>query len=88
MSDYLVEIQNERLSFFTPAGEVKALNDVSIHLDKGEVLEEIAEPYEIPGTFLSLPGEILPIQETFPSEIVTAFILDGTGPLGYCGTVP
>ena len=28
MSEYLVEIKNERLSFFTPAGEVKALNDV------------------------------------------------------------
>lgn len=43
MSDYLVEIQNERLSFFTPAGEVKALNDVSIHLDKGEVLGIVGE---------------------------------------------
>ena len=43
MSDYLVEIQNERLSFFTPAGEVKALNDVSIHLDKGEVLGSVGE---------------------------------------------
>ena len=38
MSKYLVDIQNERLSFFTPAGEVKALNDVSIHLEEGEVL--------------------------------------------------
>ncbi len=43
MSDYLVEIQNERLSFFTPAGEVKALNDVSIHLDRGEVLGIVGE---------------------------------------------
>lgn len=25
MSEYLVDIKNERLSFFTPAGEVKAL---------------------------------------------------------------
>ena len=31
-NNYLVDIQHERLSFFTPAGEVKALNDVSIHL--------------------------------------------------------
>ena len=38
MSEYLVDIQHERLSFFTPAGEVKALNDVSIHLNDGEVL--------------------------------------------------
>ena len=36
MSEYLVDIQHERLSFFTPAGEVKALNDVSIHLNDGE----------------------------------------------------
>ena len=38
MSEYLVNIKNERLSFFTPAGEVKALNDVSLHLKEGEVL--------------------------------------------------
>ena len=38
MSEYLVDINHERLSFFTPAGEVKALNDVSIHVKEGEVL--------------------------------------------------
>ena len=43
MSDYLVEIKNERLSFFTPAGEVKALNDVSLHLGEGEVLGIVGE---------------------------------------------
>ena len=43
MSEYLVEIQHERLSFFTPAGEVKALNDVSIHLNDGEVLGIVGE---------------------------------------------
>ncbi len=43
MSEYLVNIENERLSFFTPAGEVKALNDVSIHLDEGEVLGIVGE---------------------------------------------
>ena len=43
MSEYLVDIQNERLSFFTPAGEVKALNDVSIHLNDGEVLGIVGE---------------------------------------------
>ena len=30
MSEYLVDIKDERLSFFTPAGEVKALGGVSI----------------------------------------------------------
>ena len=38
MSEYLVDIKDERLSFFTPAGEVKALGGVSIHLKEGEVL--------------------------------------------------
>ena len=39
----LVEIKNERLSFFTPAGEVKALNDVSIRMHEGEVLGIVGE---------------------------------------------
>ena len=43
MSEYLVDIKNERLSFFTPAGEVKALNDVSICLKEGEVLGIVGE---------------------------------------------
>ena len=43
MSEHLVDIQHERLSFFTPAGEVRALNDVSIHLNDGEVLGIVGE---------------------------------------------
>lgn len=43
MSNYLLNIQNERLSFFTPAGEVKALNDVSLQLKEGEVLGIVGE---------------------------------------------
>ena len=43
MSEYLVDIKNELLSFFTPAGEVKALNDVSIHMREGEVLGIVGE---------------------------------------------
>ena len=43
MSDYLVDIQHERLSFFTPAGEVKALNDVTIQMKEGEVLGIVGE---------------------------------------------
>ena len=38
MENYLVDIQHERLSFFTPVGEVKALNDVSFKMKEGEVL--------------------------------------------------
>ena len=43
MNEYLVEIQNERLSFFTPAGEVKSLNDVSLTIREGEVLGIVGE---------------------------------------------
>ncbi len=43
MSEYLVNIEHERLSFFTPAGEVKALNDVSIRIREGEVLGIVGE---------------------------------------------
>lgn len=43
MSEYLVNIQHEKLSFFTPAGEVKALNDVSIQMKEGEVLGIVGE---------------------------------------------
>ena len=43
MGKYLVDIKNEKLSFFTPAGEVKALNDVTIHLEEGEVLGIVGE---------------------------------------------
>lgn len=43
MSENLVDIKNLRLSFFTPAGEVKALNDVNIHMKSGEVLGIVGE---------------------------------------------
>ncbi len=43
MSEYLVSIEHERLSFFTPAGEVKALNDVTFHIKEGEVLGIVGE---------------------------------------------
>ena len=34
----LLEVKDLKVSFFTPAGEVKALNDVSLYLKEGEVL--------------------------------------------------
>ena len=39
----LVEINDLRLSFFTPAGEVKALNNVNLRLKEGEVLGIVGE---------------------------------------------
>lgn len=42
-NQFLVDIQHEKLSFFTPAGEVKALNDVSIRLMPGEILGIVGE---------------------------------------------
>ena len=43
MSEKLLEIKDEKLSFFTPAGEVKALNDVSFSMNEGEVLGIVGE---------------------------------------------
>ncbi|MBO5236161.1 MAG: ABC transporter ATP-binding protein [Spirochaetaceae bacterium] len=63
---YLVDIQHEKLSFFTPAGEVKALNDVSIHLMPGEILGIVGESgsgksvtaYSLMG-LTSYPGKLM-----------------------------
>lgn len=43
MSEKLLEIKDEKLSFFTPAGEVKALNGVSFSMNEGEVLAIVGE---------------------------------------------
>ena len=43
MSGHLLEISDLKVSFFTPAGEVKAVNGVSYDLDEGRVLGIVGE---------------------------------------------
>ena len=43
MNTPLLDIQNLKLSFFTPAGEVKALNDISLQMEEGDVLGIVGE---------------------------------------------
>jgi len=39
----LLEIKNLKVSFFTPSGEVKAVNDISFALEKGEIIGIVGE---------------------------------------------
>ena len=66
MKEKLLEINDVRLSFFTPAGEVKALNGVSFSMEDGEVLGIVGESgsgksvtaYSIMG-LTAFPGKLI-----------------------------
>lgn len=66
MSKTLLNINNLKVSFFTPAGEVKAINDISIRMEEGDVLGIVGESgsgksvtaYSIMG-LIPYPGKIV-----------------------------
>ena len=41
--DILLEVKHLKTSFFTQAGEVKAVDDVSYYINKGEILAVVGE---------------------------------------------
>ncbi len=43
MAEKLLEVKNLRTSFFTAEGEVKAVDNVSYHVNKGEVIAIVGE---------------------------------------------
>ena len=75
----LLEVKDLRVSFFTPAGEVKAVGGITYDLDYGEVMGIVGESgsgksveaYSIMG-LLQSPGEIIGGSITFQGEDVLA----------------
>ncbi len=63
MSRLLLDIDSERLSFFTPAGEVKALNDISIQMNDGDVLGIVGES----GSGKSVTATFFPVSPVHPA---------------------
>ena len=70
MKENLLEIKDEYLSFFTPAGEVKALNGVSFSLKEGEVLGIVGES----GSGKSVTAYSIMGLTAFPGKLVSGTI--------------
>ena len=71
----LLEVKNLKVSFFTPAGEVKAVNDISYDLKYGEVMGIVGESgsgksveaYSVVG-LLQSPGRVVGGEVIFDGE--------------------
>lgn len=66
MSDHLLEIEDLKVSFFTPAGEVKAVNGISYNLDEGRVLGIVGESGSGKSVSVSALMQLL----VFPGRVV------------------
>ena len=79
-SGKLLEVKDLRVSFFTPAGEVKAVSGISYDLDYDEVMGIVGESgsgksqeaYSIMG-LLQSPGKVIGGSITFEGRDVLAF---------------
>jgi len=80
MSNQLLEIKDLKVSFFTPAGEVKAVNGISYSLGYNEVIGIVGESgsgksveaYSLMG-LLQSPGKVVGGSITFEGEDVLSF---------------
>ena len=79
MKDHLLEIKDLKVSFFTPAGEVKAVNGISYELDEGRVLGIVGESGSGKSVsvsammqLLAYPGRVIGGSITFNGQDVLA----------------
>ena len=78
----LLEVKDLKVSFFTPAGEVKAVGGISYDLDYGEVMGVVGESgsgksqeaYSIMG-LLQSPGKVIGGSITFEGKM--SFLFQG-----------